>query len=156
MLLYLVRHGEAAQADTSDFSRALSERGITETEEIAAHLSSLDISVPLIVHSTKARAKQTAGIIAAGLKPVNGIAEDADLSPLADPAIWARRLEGMSDNLMIVGHMPYMSRMASLLTSGFCNDPAFAFDTSTVGCLVRENGIWSVLWMITPALIRRI
>lgn len=153
MYLYLVRHGEAAQADTLDPSMALTRRGILDIEKIAAHLASVNIKVDLIIHSNKARAKQTAEILAGQMNPLKGVAESGDLGPLADPMIWAGRLDGLSDNVMLVGHMPYMSKMASLLACGFSDEAAFAFDNGAVACLRRDYGTWSVFWMIAPDVI---
>jgi phosphohistidine phosphatase len=120
---------------------------------MAAHLASINIHVDLIVHSTKARAKQTAVILARQLNPIKGISEGEDLGPNADPMIWTKRLAGLNENVMMVGHMPYMSRMASLLACGFSDESAFIFGNSAVICLERFYEAWSINWMITPQVI---
>jgi phosphohistidine phosphatase len=153
MLLYLVRHGEAVQADTADSSRALTPEGAAEVEKMAFHLASIRISTDIIFHSTKARAKQTAGIFARRLNPARGIFESPDLGPMADPVTWRERLNMMDDSVMIVGHMPYMSRLASLLINGIAAETAIVFGTSAVACLKRDHGAWSLLWMATPEII---
>jgi phosphohistidine phosphatase len=153
VLLYLVRHGEALPADTGDASRALSQKGITEAEKIAVHLHKAGVEVQAIIHSTKARAKQTAGILARHIDPPNGIAESGELGPLADPSLIAAKLEKMELDLMLVGHMPYMSRLASLLVCGYADDSAFVFDTCSVACLECEQGTWSLLWFISSSII---
>jgi len=78
MLLYLVRHGEAVQADTADSSRALTPEGAAEVEKMASHLASIRVSADIIFHSTKTRAKQTAGIFARHLNPAGGMSESPD------------------------------------------------------------------------------
>ncbi len=154
MYLYLVRHGEAVQADTADPSMALTPKGILGAEKVAAHLASLNIKIDLLVHSTKARAKQTAGIFASRLHPSKAVSENGDLGPHSDPLIWAGNLDLLNENVMLVGHMPFMSRMVSLLSCGLGDESAFAFDNAAVACLGRDYGKWSLLWMISPAVIR--
>ena len=154
MLLYLVRHGEAVQADTADSSRALTPEGAAEVEKMASHLASIRVSTDIIFHSTKARAKQTAGIFARHLNPAKGVSESPDLGPMADPVIWGERLNMMDDSLMIVGHMPYMSRLASFLINGIAAETVFVFSTAAVACLRRDRGAWSLLWLLTPEIIR--
>ena len=153
MYLYLVRHGEALPVDTGDSARALTQDGIAGVERIASHLKAVNAAPDLIIHSTKARAKQTAGIMAARLRPPKGVRESSDLAPLSDPIIWANQLNEMSDNVMLVGHMPYMSKMSSLLACGLGDESAFSFDTATVVCLRRDYGRWSLLWMLSPSVI---
>lgn len=153
MLLYLVRHGEALSSDTGDASRALSPKGIAEAEKAALHLNKIGVSVDLIIHSVKARAKQTAVIFAGNLNPPKGISESGDLGPLADPGIMATKLESMDCDLMLVGHMPYMSRLASLLVYGYSDDSALVFETCSVACLMHFQGVWQLLWFVSPSVI---
>jgi phosphohistidine phosphatase len=153
MLLFLVRHGEAVRADTADSYRALTPEGAAEVEEMASHLEAIRVSTDIIFHSTKARAKQTAGIFARYLNPAKGMTESPDLGPMTDPMLWAERLNTMDEKVMIVGHLPYMSRIASLLISGFASETAVTFTTASVACLRRDHGAWSLLWLITPEII---
>jgi phosphohistidine phosphatase len=153
VLLYLVRHGEALPADTGDASRALSPKGVADADKVAFHLGSLGISIHAIIHSTKARAKQTADIIAHRLKPPKGISESGDLGPLADPSIMASKLETIDADLMLVGHMPYMSKLASLLVCGCPDESALVFETCSVACLIHYQGVWQLLWFVSPSVI---
>jgi phosphohistidine phosphatase len=59
----------------------------------------------------------------------------------------------MADSVMIVGHMPYMSRLASLLINGIAAETAFVFGIAAVACLRRDRGAWSLLWLLTPEMI---
>jgi phosphohistidine phosphatase len=155
MHLYLVRHGDAANIDSADPAKALSPRGKEEVVRMSAHLSALNVPVDLIVHSPKARAKQTALVFSEQLKPKKGVLESADLHPLDDPMIWSERLNKVTHNLMLVGHMPYMGKLTSLLACGFADAGAFTFAPATVACLTRDDtGMWSVVWMMGPGLLR--
>jgi phosphohistidine phosphatase len=150
MYLYLVRHGEA---DPDEPMKPLSSHGRGEVERIASYLSSLEIHS--IFHSTKLRAAQTAEVFTEYVKPAEGPAEKDGLAPMDDPYIWADRLDAFTDTTMLVGHLPHMSRLASLLLTGAADRAAFDFGPATVLCLRRhDHGRWAVQWMLGPELVR--
>ena len=68
MQLYLVQHG-AAKSEAEDPQRSLTAEGTKTIEGMAKYLSSLKLHVCRIEHSGKDRARQTAEIIAAHLRP---------------------------------------------------------------------------------------
>jgi phosphohistidine phosphatase len=63
MRLCLVQHG-AALAKEVDADRPLSEHGVRDVRRVAAFLKDAGIPVTRIVHSGKARAEQTAHLLA--------------------------------------------------------------------------------------------
>ena len=71
MQLYLVQHG-AAKNEAEDPQRTLTTEGTKTVERMAKCLSSLTLSVVRIEHSGKERARQTAEIMAAHLRPRRG------------------------------------------------------------------------------------
>ncbi len=149
MQLYLVQHA-VAKSKQDDPERSLSEQGLADISQVAAYVS--DYASPhQIVHSGKLRAKQTAEVLAEALTPADGLAISADLSPMADTSIWAERLAEMHLEVMLVGHLPHLSKLAALL---ICQDEAkkvISFQNAAVVCLHRdEAGGWSVLWVVTP------
>ncbi len=153
MLLYLVRHGEAS-SELADPSQALTEQGLLDVRKTASHLAELKIPLDLILHSNKLRAKQTATVFADYLKPAEGVSETDKLGPLDDPSEWGHRLKDHSKNIMLVGHLPYMAKLFSLLACGFIDDGAITFRNATVVCLKRENnGSWMLQWMIGPDVV---
>ncbi len=150
MNLYLVRHGEA-KAD--DPLKPLSEHGRREVERIASHLSSLEVFS--IFHSQKLRAAQTAEVFTEFIEPQEGPTETEGLSPMDDPKMWKSRLEVMTDDTMLIGHLPHMSRLASLLLTQDQERAAFDFGPASVLCLRRlEGGRWAVKWMLGPDVVR--
>jgi phosphohistidine phosphatase len=156
MLLYLVQHGNAKKEE-DDPSRPLSEKGKDDVMRIALHLSRLDSVAPRILHSGKLRAEQTAEIIASRLAPPSckGLSGTDGLSPLDDPGTWGDRLTYVTEDIMLVGHLPHLGRLASLLLCGDREKNAVSFIMGCVVCLGRdEKGIWSMRWMITPEIIR--
>jgi phosphohistidine phosphatase len=102
-----------------------------------------------IFHSPKTRARQTAQLFAELLKPEKGIDQSDNLLPLDDPGLWALRLAGMNEDIMLVGHLPYMARLAGLLLCGDETRKLLDFRMGGVVCLVRTDG-WAVTWMIGP------
>ena len=150
MRLYLVQHGEAKREE-EDPSRPLTDRGREEVRRVAEYAARIGVKVDRIIHSGKLRAAQTAEIMAEALKPPKGVERADGLDPLADPKIWAERLREVGEDLMIVGHLPHLSRLASLLLTGREDLEPVKFRMGGVVCLERdEAGKWSVLWAIRP------
>lgn len=154
MNLYLVQHADALSKE-EDPARPLSAQGQTDVGNIAAYIKErVSMPVQQIWHSGKTRARQTAQALDQVLQPVTGTEEDPDLGGGDDPALWANRLADMNENVMLVGHMPHLRKLASLL---LCGDPEIKiinFQNSGIVHLARDNGgEWTVGWIITPAVI---
>jgi phosphohistidine phosphatase len=153
MLLYLVRHGEA-QSELTDSFQALSERGLGDVQNIASYLVRLNVRLDIIYHSQKMRAKQTAVVFGQFLKPREGVQETDHLGPLDDPSEWEQRLRDRDMNIMLVGHLPYLPKLFSLLTCGFIDDSTITFGPASVVCLKRQhNGSWMLQWMLGPEVV---
>jgi phosphohistidine phosphatase len=153
MNMYLVRHADA-KSDHEDPSRPLSAKGREDVARVAAYLSQLNIPVSKIFHSTKLRAKQTAEILFEYLKPGRGVTESDGLSPLDEPAIWAERLRDVPDGVILVGHLPHLARLASLLLCGTTDKNIVSFMMAGMVCLRRDDtGVWSLQWMLTPDVV---
>jgi phosphohistidine phosphatase len=152
MKLFLVQHGEA-KSEEQDPDRSLTDRGIRKTKKSAGWLGRQHFNIGEIVHSGKKRAGQTAEIFAARLAPAKGIAAVPGLNPNDDVLPMAELLADREESLMIVGHLPYLNRLASLLLTG---DPASAlisFANSGIVCLEREENRWSIGWIVVPDLL---
>ena len=108
----------------------------------------------MIFHSPKVRAKQTAGVLSEHLKPSKGISEVDGLAPLDEPDIWAQRLKDVPDDIMLVGHLPHLDRLASLLLCGDKEKHAISFKMAGVVCLKRtDTGSYALQWMVTPDIV---
>jgi phosphohistidine phosphatase len=114
MLLYLVQHGEAKR-EAEDPSRPLSKKGVKDVQKVAHFLAASNVKVARIHHSGKKRALETAEIIAISINPGEEVNEVGGLKPLDDPRIWYDRILKTEEDTMLVGHLPYMSRLASML-----------------------------------------
>lgn len=153
MFLYLIQHGEALSKE-EDPERPLSSIGVVNVNKVAAY-AALNCGIVVgtsIHHSGKLRARQTAEIIASALN-LPGPEQAAGLKPMDDPANWQNRLAGQSKDLILVGHQPYMGRLAALL---LCDDPEkdiIRFQMGGIVALQRENDLWALQWQIVPAII---
>ena len=155
MRLYLVQHAQA-KTEAEDPSRPLSEEGQATAARMAEHFHNLRPRVAAIWHSDKLRARQTAEVFASRAVAREGLQQVAGLAPLDDIAPLTTQFEQQADDLMIVGHLPHLSRLASTLLVG---DPErkgidlkiIDFQMAGIVCLQRdEAGKWSVQWMLTP------
>lgn len=153
MKLYLVQHAEA-EAKEINPQRPLSERGLMNIRQVASFLARKEaIKVSHILHSGKRRAEQTAEILAAELLPGSVTAADG-LKPLDDPAIWTGRLAETNEDLMLVGHLPHLGKLAAQLITGDAERNPIAFRMGGIFCLGRDkDGDWPVCWGIVPELL---
>ena len=153
MFIYLVQHADAKKEDV-DPSRSLSEKGLQDIKKVASYVSQLNIEVYKIFHSGKLRAKQTAEVLSENLKPTKGITEVGGLAPLDDAEIWEERLKGMTDDIILVGHLPHLDKLASLLLCGNADKNVVSFKMAGIVCLKRNDiGEWSLQWMLTPEIV---
>ncbi|MGQ9571465.1 MAG: phosphohistidine phosphatase SixA [Thermodesulfovibrionales bacterium] len=149
MLIYLVQHGDSKREE-EDPLRPLSEKGFRDVKSVASYISRLNIELEEVLHSGKLRAKQTAEIMSEKLKISKGISQTDGLAPLDDPIIWADRLKKKSNPIMLVGHLPHLGKLASLLLCGEKEKKPVTFKMGGVVCLKRDDKSWSLQWMITP------
>ncbi len=153
MRLYLAQHGEAAPEHV-DPDRQLTEKGIADVRKISSFLRPFGLTVGSVWHSGKARATQTAEIIAAGIEgpaPVmrSGLAPNDPVSPIQE------QIADMLDDLMIVGHLPFLGKLAAVLVTGSESADIVAFQQGGIVCLERdEKSVWKLRWMIIPDLLR--
>jgi len=153
MFLYLVRHGEA-KPETEDPARGLTDKGFRDVSLTALYVHDRDIKPDVIYHSGRKRAQQTAQIFSDYLKPVKGVIEADSLAPMDDPAVWAGRISGMRENIMLVGHLPYLARLAGWLLCGDKEKLAADFKTGGIACFERlSDGRWIIAWMLAPAML---
>ena len=150
MALYLVQHGKSLPKD-QDPDQGLSEEGKAETEMIAKTAKEKGVAVSQVRHSGKTRARQTAEILAQALAPNQGVQEISGIKPMDDVAEAAANLEP-SENVMLVGHLPFMERMTAFLVTGSIDKPIFKFQNSGIVCLDKDpdTQAWVILWALLP------
>ncbi|NOZ67798.1 MAG: phosphohistidine phosphatase SixA [Deferribacteres bacterium] len=154
MNLYLVQHAESMSKE-EDPTQSLSEKGIQDIKRVAAFAAKLNIRVHRIFHSGKMRALQTAQVLADHITVDTDISESEGLLPMDDPGIWFERISTIREDIMLVGHLPHMAGLSSLLLCGSSEKGAVNFERGCIVCMKRSgDGGWAVEWIIKPGMIR--
>src|SRR4051812_12913332 len=123
MRIYLLRHGEAlSKADPaigSDADRPLVDEGIKRTRQSAEGLKNMGITFDAVFTSPWLRARQTAEVAC-------DVLQDGDRLQVMDELAGDRTIEAVMnalvkhsqlENVMLVGHNPLLSDLASYLLS---------------------------------------
>jgi len=149
MALYLVQHGKNLPKET-DPEKGLSEEGKADVGSMASVAKQKGIQVSAIHHSGKKRAEQTAELFAASLEPAGGVQKMEGLGPLDDVTKPDLKVE---DNLMLVGHLPFMEKLASFLVTGDAErTPILKFQNGGIVSLDQdpETRAWYIKWTLFP------
>ena len=106
------------------------------------------------MYGDKLRARQTAEILAAKLHPGHGTAQVPSLAPNDDvEPTWVRLNQG-SATVMLVGHLPHLSRLVSRMIVLKADLTLVQFQMGAVVKLERDTaGQWTLCWMFTPDLL---
>ena len=152
MKLYLMQHGKALTKEENP-DRPLNEQGIDDVERIAAFLARAGSDIPEIWHSGKRRAEETAGIVAQHLQLQEGSTAMKGLSPNDAIQPVAERLQQRTTSVMIVGHLPFLSRLTSYLLSADPEKSLVQFQMGGIICLTRQENAWIEEWMIVPEIV---
>ncbi|MFC1673709.1 phosphohistidine phosphatase SixA [Pseudomonadota bacterium] len=149
MKLYLVQHCDALSKDENP-ERPLSEKGLKDAIKMAAFLHNANVLVDEVAHSGKLRAEETAAVLCktvwlgqAAVK-MDGLKPGDPINHLMNTALTS------GGDLMVVGHMPFMGKMAAA-----CLDGAIInYEPGAVLCLGRADDGWSLNWFIKPMMLR--
>jgi len=151
MKLYLAQHGEA-KSEVEDPERSLTSKGEKEVISVSKTAMSLPIRPSKVFHSGKLRAKQTAEIIANALKiPDPSVQSVQGLNPNDVIQPWAERISKEKEDLMLIGHLPFLEKLTSFLLCGDENARLVLFRYGAIVCLdQKEDKRWAVRWILTP------
>ena len=154
MHIYLVQHAEAVSKE-DDTSRPLSDKGINDIRRVASFVSEMGITANQIIHSGKTRAIQTAQMLGDHLEIENGIIESEGLVPMDDPSIWLDIISDTTKDVILVGHLPHLSRLVSLITCGDADKEILDFEMGCMVCLKKsDKGNWLLDWVIKPGMLK--
>jgi phosphohistidine phosphatase len=150
MALYLVQHGKSMPKE-QDPEQGLSIEGAADVERIAEVAGHYGVRVRFIQHSGKKRARQTAEILEAALHPEAGVQMRSGIDPLDEVAVIANDLH-IADDLMLVGHLPFMEKLTSYLLIGSVERVLFRFQNGGIVCLDQDpdNHRWFIKWSLMP------
>ncbi|KPK76764.1 MAG: hypothetical protein AMJ79_05545 [Phycisphaerae bacterium SM23_30] len=153
MYLYLVRHG-IAKSKQEDPEQHLTKTGLQEVRKVAEFIKSADLHVGSIWHSGKARAAQTAKVFSSVMEIEKGLIQRDGLAPNDPIKPVQKEIDRFPKNLMIVGHLPFLSKLASKLLTDDESTEVISFPNSGVVCLECVSaGAWKLAWMINPQLL---
>jgi phosphohistidine phosphatase len=150
MAVYLVQHGISLPKDV-DPEKGLSTEGIEAVERIATTAKNYRVAVSTVQHSGKKRALQTAEIFAAALTPGRAPEERQGLNPMDEVTVVAETLHA-GDNLMLVGHLPFMERLTAFLVTRSADLSVFKFQNGGILCLDHDPDAndWYIKWALMP------
>lgn len=150
MELYLIRHGEIdPNAPDSRAGPPLSETGLAHVRRVANFAARLGVQVAEIRHSDKLSAVQTAEAFESELgsprRQMTGIGPDDDINPLR------REAAGLPQNVLLVGHLPYLNRIAGALLAQDESMPVVVFHPAALIRLDRrDDARWSLQLVMPP------
>jgi len=153
MRVYLMRHGQPVSTERNP-ERPLSDLGKNDVEKIAEFLHGAGVKIDQALHSGKARARQTAAIMASRLNPKLELQESPGLGPLDDVTRIANQIKEAKKDLLIAGHMPHLGKLVSLLVVGNQLVPVVNFQQGSVVCLEKDEiDRWSAVWVLVPEIM---
>lgn len=136
-----------------DQQRPLNDHGKVEVMIVAGFLIRTKQPIQQIYYSEKLRAKETAEIIAQNLPTKPKIAELSGLHPEDDVKPIANDCNHWQENTLLVGHLPFMARLASELLAPQ-QILSFQFETAAILCLEAiGHRDWSLSWFVSPDLV---
>ena len=154
MDLYLMQHGVALSED-QDPARPLSDEGRADVQQVVERAHAAGIRIDVCVHSGKLRAEQTARVLADGLD-IGTVGARKGLNPSDDVEPIARWLADAApaESVVVVGHLPFLDRLASFLVTGQESGQAVRFRNAGLVRLVPKQDApgYRVAWVLVPEL----
>ena len=149
MRVYLVQHAEA-MSEEQDPERPLTDLGRQQAKATATVAARMNVEVEQIRHSGKTRAMETAEIMGEALEPKEGVVAASGLGPVDDVEPVAEELDAASQPVMLVGHLPFMERIAGYLLTGDADEPVIDFTNAGIVCLAKKDDRWQATWIVVP------
>ena len=157
MNLYLALHAEAEDKTPpeQDAGRKIIQLGFDDIDRIGGFAPvAKGGTLKAIYHSPTVRPRETAEGFARHFPSRDGAVEADGLMAEDDISGWLERLNASEDNVMIVGHMPNLKRIAGSLIAGDEAAHPIQFKRAGIACLNRrDDKSWAVAWMVTPDLV---
>ena len=163
MRIYLFRHGEALSKEDpsikSDADRPLVDEGVKKTRQAAEGIRNMGLSFDAVFTSPWLRARQTAQVACEVLEEtdriqiMNELAGDRTIEAVMNAMVKHSQLE----NVMLVGHNPLLSDLASYLLT---HSTHMLVDLKKSGmCAIEVERIppkdpGTLLWMMSAKQLR--
>jgi phosphohistidine phosphatase len=148
-----MRHGEALSASENS-ERPLSIHGQEDVARLAQYLKACDIQIPQILHSPRARAKQTATIVSEAMDNSRLVEAEHGLDEADALDYVLEQIPNWHEDTLLVGHLPFMSQLVSQLVLHNPDSPIVTFAPATIVCLEPlEAQRWIVKWSVSPQIM---
>ncbi len=152
MKVYLVQHG-INHPENEDPQKGLTDQAMLDVDKMGAFIGQMNQQYEAVFHSDKKRARQTAQILGKHLKHTLGVHETDCLGPTDDIDVWLNRILCSDGDPVLVGHLPFLDKLASRLITGDENKQIVSFKNASIACLEGDDDSFSVKWVITPDMI---
>ncbi len=152
MTLFLVQHGDARPGN-EDSERSLTGDGAEIVSRVADWAARMGIKVDQTRHSGKLRAEQTATIFAKKLDPPKGVIAVKGLNSKDEVTEVAESIHREQDSIMLVGHLPHLSRLVGMLVTGNPDAEVVRFRNAGLVCLSQQEENWAIDWVMQPDLV---
>jgi phosphohistidine phosphatase len=153
MKLYLVQHGEAENKDTNS-ERPLTEKGHNDIRKLSQFLNQSDVQLGQVIHSGKLRAKETAEYFVKMLINPSSLVINDNINPNDSLEPLIEQIKSWNGDTLIVGHLPYLAKLVSYLTTNNKSTLTVSFQPGSIICLERDDELkWSINFMVRPELL---
>jgi len=153
MKLFLIQHAKAASKDV-DPQRSLTDEGRRDIQKVVAFIEALNLKVDFLWHSGKTRAAQTAEVLSKVVKVRTQMTARDGLAPNDNVAALKDELVSGGHDVMIVGHLPFLSKLGSLLLTGDESAGTVAFQNGGIVAFEQPaESHWQINWMVIPELL---
>jgi len=156
--IYLIQHAQS-KLEQEDPARPLTDDGRRGIEKITDYCARLGVGFDWIYHSGKLRALQTAEILARPTNASDRVRSRAGLSPLDDVTpirewLMKQAHQGYK-SIALVGHLPFLDKLASLLVAGNESAGVVAFQNAGVVKLTpkTQSEGYRIHWILVPDII---
>ncbi|HEY5753730.1 MAG TPA: phosphohistidine phosphatase SixA [Chthoniobacterales bacterium] len=137
MLIYILRHADAAALATTDEVRPLTKKGVNQAEIVGEFCAKHKINPQVIISSPLLRAAETAQIVAHHLPDAETVM-DARLESGMEPETGFEviREYAKSTSVMLVGHQP---DLGAFVASFLSNDASMAVNFRKAAIIAIES-----------------
>ena len=147
-----MQHGEAT-AEADNPARPLTDAGQAAVARVASRAQAAGVRIDQCLHSGKLRAQQTAELLAAAVaggrvESRGGLAPNDPITPTVDWLV----AQPEDASIAVVGHLPFLDRLASSLVAGNQEVRVISFQMGGLVKLVPkpDRGGFAVAWVLAP------
>ncbi len=145
-MIYLVHHADAVGPEIEP-QRPLSVAGRSHAEQLAVAAAARGVKPVAIWHSGKLRAKQTAEPFLRLCSPLAAFSAIRGLQPTDPPGLIRDLVTGEQRDVMLVGHVPNLPRVLTLLVTGD-ESSLLSFPLHGVIALEPAGQLWVECWRL--------